>query len=94
MGAVAINGLDGSNYGGSVALTAQTVNFGGVLNAMAGGGAITNGRTATLAGSFFQGGGAHPLFSEMGGSLILNGLGPTGLPGGYLGSGIFAAARK
>ena len=89
-GTVAINGLDGSNYGGSVALNAGTVNFGGVLNAMAGGGAITNGRTATLAGSFFQGGGANPLFSEMGGSLILNGT----VSNPYLGSGIFAAARK
>jgi FecR protein len=92
-GAVAINGLDGSNYGGSVALNAGTVNFGGVLSAMAGPGAITNGRTATLAGSFFQGGPTSKIsgFGEMGGSLILNGLGPTGLPGGYLGSGVFAA---
>ena len=89
-GTVAINGLDGSNYGGSVALNAGTVNFGGVLSAMAGAGAITNGRTATLAGSFFQGGGAHPLFSEMGGSLMLNGT----VANPYLGSGIFAAARK
>ncbi len=45
------------------------------------------GRTATLAGSFFQGGATSklPAFGEMGGSLILNGA------GGYLGSGIFAA---
>jgi hypothetical protein len=87
MGTVAINGLDGSNYGGSVALTPLTVNFGGVLNAAAGG--ITNGRTATLAGSFFQ---ANPtnLFGEMGGSLMLNGT----LTHPYLGSGIFAAHKQ
>jgi hypothetical protein len=89
-GTVAINGLDGSNYRGSVALTAATINFGGVLNATAGG--IMNGRTASLSGSFFQGGPTNPTpaFGEMGGSLILNGT----VTNPYLGSGIFAAARK
>ena len=49
----------------------------------------TTGRTATVAGSFFQGGATNvtPLYGEMGGSLILNGT------GGYLGSGIFAARK-
>ena len=48
-----------------------------------------NGRTAALAGSFFQGGATNttPLYGEMGGSLILNGA------GGYIGSGIFAARK-
>jgi hypothetical protein len=47
------------------------------------------GRTAALAGSFFQGGPTNttPLYGEMGGSLILNGT------GGYLGSGIFAPRK-
>jgi len=89
VGNVKINGLDGTNYGGSVGLTPKTVNFGGVLNATAGG--ILNGRTATLAGSFFQGGPTNttPLYGEMGGSLTLNGT----LASPYLGSGIFAARK-
>jgi hypothetical protein len=50
------------------------------------------GRTAALAGSFFQGGATNttPLYGEMGGSLILNGT--TSMP--YLGSGIFAARKQ
>jgi hypothetical protein len=89
VGTVQINGLDGTNYDGSVGLTPKTVNFGGVLNATAGG--IMNGRKATLAGSFFQGGPTNitPAYGEMGGSLILNGT----LANPYLGSGIFAARR-
>ena len=49
----------------------------------------TGGRTAALAGSFFQGGPTNttPLYGEMGGSLILNG------NNNYLGSGIFAARK-
>ena len=88
VGTVQINGLDGTNYGGSVGLTPKTVNFGGVLNATAGG--IMNGRTATLAGSFFQGGPSNstPLYGEMGGSINLSN--PAGT---YLGSGIFAARK-
>jgi hypothetical protein len=84
-GAVTINGLDGTNYAGTVALTPQTTSF-ATLSPLAG---SNNGRTATLAGSFFQGGATNttPLYGEMGGSLILNG------PGGYLGSGIFAARK-
>ena len=47
------------------------------------------GRSAALAGSFFQGGPTNstPLYGEMGGSLNLTGT------GGYLGSGIFAARK-
>jgi hypothetical protein len=87
VGTVRINGLDGTNYGGAVGLTPKTVNFGGVLNATAG---IMNGRTATLAGSFFQGGPSNstPLYGEMGGSINLSN--PAGT---YLGSGIFAARK-
>ena len=87
VGTVQINGLDGTNYGGAVGLTPKTVNFGGVLNATAG---IMNGRTATLAGSFFQGGPSNstPLYGEMGGSINLSN--PAGT---YLGSGIFAARK-
>jgi hypothetical protein len=82
-GAVTINGLDATNYAGTVALTPKTALFGGALTGS------TGGRTATLAGSFFQGGPTNstPLYGEMGGSLILNGT------GGYLGSGIFAARK-
>ena len=45
-------------------------------------------RTATLAGSFFQGGATNltPLYGEMGGSINLTGT-------NYLGSGIFAARK-
>ena len=84
-GAVTINGLDGTNYAGTVKWPMNTASF-----ATQAGLPLTSaaGRTATIAGSFFQGGGANPAFSEMGGSLILNG------PLNYLGSGIFAAARK
>jgi hypothetical protein len=89
-GMVNITGLDGTNYAGAAAFgswpTASAApTFGGVLNAVSG----TTGRTATVAGSFFQGGATNvtPLYGEMGGSLILNGT------GGYLGSGIFAARR-
>jgi len=91
IGKVTITGLDGSNYLGQVKLTAASLTptaaptFGGVLNAVGG----PPGRTATLAGSFFQGGKISPAFGEMGGSLILNGT----VTNPYLGSGIFAAAR-
>jgi hypothetical protein len=95
-GAVAINGLDGTNYKGTAGFTFAATSppstvptFGGVLNAVGG----IAGRTATLNGSFFQGGPTNPtpLYGEMGGSLILSN--QPGFPG-YLGSGIFAAARK
>jgi hypothetical protein len=85
-GAVAINGLDGTNYGGAVQLVPKTVTFGGVLNAVSG----TTGRAATLNGSFFQGGPSNstPLYGEMGGSINLSN--PAGT---YLGSGIFVGRK-
>ena len=60
-----------------------TVTFNGTLPGNVGG------RSAALAGSFFQGGSTNstPLYGEMGGSLNLTGT------GGYLGSGIFAARK-
>jgi hypothetical protein len=50
------------------------------------------GRTATLAGSFFQGGPTNPtpLYGEMAGSINLSNL--PGYPK-YLGSGIFLARK-
>ena len=88
-GTVNITGLDGANYAGTaMQAAASPVTFGGVLNSMNGPGSV-GGRTATLAGSFFQGGPTNstPAYGEIGGSLILNGT------GGYLGSGIFAARK-
>jgi hypothetical protein len=81
-GAVTIGGLDGTNYAGTVALTPATTLFGGTLTGNVGA------RTATLAGSFFQGGPTNttPLYGEMGGSINLSGT-------NYLGSGIFAARK-
>ncbi|HEY5204086.1 MAG TPA: FecR domain-containing protein [Roseiarcus sp.] len=93
-GMVNITGLDGANYAGTAMQTAAApgmpspVTFGGTLNSVIGPGSV-GGRTATLAGSFFQGGPTNstPAYGEIGGSLILNGT------GGYLGSGIFAARK-
>jgi hypothetical protein len=83
-GTVSITGLDGTNYAGTAAQAAGApATFAGSLNAVSG---IT-GRTATLAGSFFQGTGSTPAYSEIGGSLILNGT------GNYLGSGIFLGRK-
>jgi hypothetical protein len=84
-GAVTINGLDGTNYAGTVNWVPSTTSF-ATISPLTGN---NGGRTATLAGSFFQGGATNttPLYGEMGGSLILNGA------GGYLGSGIFAARK-
>ena len=85
-GAVTINGLDNANYSGTVKWAPGTTSF-----ATQAGLPLTSstGRTAVVAGSFFQGGAANvtPAYGEMGGSLILNGT-------GYLGSGIFAARRQ
>ena len=84
-GTVNITGLDGTNYAGTAMQAgASSVTFGGTLNSVIGPGSV-GGRTATLAGSFFQGGPTNstPAYGEIGGSLILNGT------GGYLGSGIF-----
>jgi hypothetical protein len=81
-GAVTIGNLDGATYSGTVNLTGGTTRFGGTI------GSTVNGRMATLAGSFFQGGPTNstPGYGEMGGSLSLTG--PS-----YLGSGIFAARK-
>ena len=82
-GAVTIGNLDGATYAGTVNLTAGTAQFGGAIS-----GPNSLGRTATLAGSFFQGGPTNitPAYGEMGGSISLTGA-------SYLGSGIFAARR-
>jgi hypothetical protein len=83
-GTVNITGLDGTNYAGT-AMQAATLltTFNGTLMGNNGN------RTATLAGSFFQGGPTNstPAYGEVGGSLILNGT------GGYLGSGIFLGRK-
>ena len=89
-GAVTIGGLDGTNYAGKVQFVPSTTpptapaTFNGTLAGNVGG------RTAALAGSFFQGGPTNttPLFGEMGGSINLSN--PAGT---YLGSGIFAARK-
>jgi hypothetical protein len=92
-GAVAITGLDGTNYKGTVNFTfAPTIpaapgtvpTFATLQSSPLLGN--NGGRTAALNGSFFQGAAANS-YNEMGGSLILNGT------GGYLGSGIFAARK-
>jgi hypothetical protein len=82
-GTVSITGLDGTNYAGTAAQVGSTVTFNGSLTGN------TGGRTATLAGSFFQGGPTNttPAYGEIGGSLNLTGT------GGYLGSGIFVARK-
>jgi hypothetical protein len=83
-GAVAITGLDSTNYAGTVQLVPSSVTFNGTLAGN------FQGRTATLAGSFFQGGPTNttPLFGEMGGSINLSN--PAGT---YLGSGIFVGRK-
>jgi hypothetical protein len=80
-GTVNITGLDGTNYAGTATQAGSTAAFNGSLTGSSGG------RTATIAGSFFQGTGTTPLYSEIGGSLILNGT------SNYLGSGIFLARK-
>ncbi len=84
-GAITIGGLDGTNYAGMANWVKGTTSFATPVGSPLAG---TGGRTAALAGSFFQGGPTNitPAYGEMGGSLILNG-------SGYLGSGIFAARR-
>jgi hypothetical protein len=82
-GAVAINGLDGTNYAGTVNLAAGTTQFSGGLT-----GSVA-GRAAALSGSFFQGGPTNttPLYGEMGGNIIISG------GANYFGSGIFAGRK-
>jgi hypothetical protein len=86
-GQVTIGGLDGTNYAGTATWVKGTTSFATPTGSPLMGN--TGGRSATLAGSFFQGGPTNttPLYGETGGSLILNGT------GGYLGSGIFAARK-
>ena len=81
-GAVTIGGLDGTNYAGTVTWIPKTTLFDGSLTGNVGS------RTATLAGSFFQGGPTNttPLYGEMGGSINLSGT-------NYLGSGIFLGRK-
>ena len=89
-GAITIGGLDGTNYAGTAVWVPQTTSFttpvGSPLTGNVGG------RTATLAGSFFQGGPTNstPLYGEMAGSITLGNL--PGSPN-YLGSGIFLARK-
>jgi hypothetical protein len=86
-GAITIGGLDGTNYTGTATWVQGTTSFATPTGSPLTG--TNGGRTAALAGSFFQGGPTNttPAYGEMGGSLILNGT------GGYLGSGIFAARK-
>jgi hypothetical protein len=88
-GAITIGGLDGTNYAGTANWVKGTTTFATPVGSPLMGN--TGGRTAALAGSFFQGGPTNttPAYGEMGGSLILNGT----LASPYLGSGIFAARR-
>jgi hypothetical protein len=81
-GTVEITGLDAANYIGTVSLTSGSARFSGTLAG------TTDGRLATLNGSFFQGGKSNstPAYGEMGGSITLSG--PN-----YIGSGIFAARK-
>ena len=80
-GAITINGLDGSNYAGAAVWMSSTRSFATQPGLPLVG--TVQGRSATLAGSFFQGGATNttPLYGEMGGSLNLTGT-------NYLGSGI------
>jgi hypothetical protein len=88
-GQITIGGLDGTNYAGTAAWVKGTTSFATPAGSPLIG--SNGGRTAALAGSFFQGGPTNisPLIGEMGGSLILNGTATNP----YLGSGIFAAVR-
>ena len=88
-GAITIGGLDGTNYAGTANWVKGTTSFATPAGSPLIG--SNGGRTAAVAGSFFQGGPTNisPLYGEMGGSLILNGT----VTNPYLGSGIFAAVR-
>ena len=82
-GTVAINGLDNTNYAGSVSLSTSAT-FAGGLAALG-----TSGRSINLYGQFFQGGPTNstPLYGEMGGTLSIAG------PNNYLGGGIFLGRK-
>jgi hypothetical protein len=85
-GAITINGLDGTNYTGTAVWLPSTRTFATPTGSPLAGN--IGGRSATLAGAFFQGGATNttPLYGEMGGSLNLTGT-------NYLGSGIFLARK-
>lgn len=85
-GAITINGLDGTNYAGTAVWVPSTTSFATPMGSPLTGN--IGGRTAALAGSFFQGGATNttPLYGEMGGSINLTGT-------NYLGSGIFVARK-
>jgi hypothetical protein len=78
-GAVAVTGLDNTNYTGTVALQGNSVNFGGLLS-----GDVSN-RMMGLVGSFYRSP-TNPV-GEMGGSVVINGT-------NYIGGGVFTAAAR
>ena len=78
-GAVAVTGLDSTNYSGTVALQGNTVNFSGSLA-----GNVGN-RQLGLVGSFFRSP-TSPV-GEMGGTVAIQG-------NNYIGGGVFTAAAR
>ncbi|WP_375413496.1 FecR domain-containing protein [uncultured Bradyrhizobium sp.] len=78
-GAVAVTGLDSTNYSGTVALQGNTANFAGALA-----GNVGN-RQMGLVGSFYRSP-TNPV-GEMGGSVVIQGT-------NYVGGGVFTAARR
>jgi hypothetical protein len=81
-GAVSVTNLDSTNYTGNVSLNGSDPrNFGGTIQGTGAG----VGRNMAIDGSFFQG--KNSPVGEMGGSVAISST------DGYLGSGIFAAAK-
>lgn len=78
-GAVAVTGLDNTNYSGTVALQGGTANFAGALA-----GNVGN-RQMGLVGSFYRSP-TNPV-GEMGGSVVIQG-------NNYVGGGVFSAAAR
>jgi hypothetical protein len=78
-GAVAVTGLDNTNYSGTVALQGNTANFAGALA-----GNVGN-RQMGLVGSFYRSP-TNPV-GEMGGSVVIQG-------NNYVGGGVFTAAIR
>lgn len=78
-GQVSVTNLDSANYSGIVNFNNDPRNFGGTITG-------DYNRSMTLQGSFFQG--PRSPVGEMGGRVGLSS------PGGYLGSGIFAATKR
>ncbi|MEO6946749.1 MAG: FecR domain-containing protein [Nitrobacter sp.] len=79
-GAVSVTNLDSTNYTGNVSLNGSSLST--LSHPLTG---DVGNRSMTLQGSFFQG--KNSPVGEMGGSVAISGT------GGYLGSGIFAAAK-